>query len=289
MLTIAIPIAISISCAGGAAPHWLQDLLASPMAKSVASRQIPKKPEVRQDTSNTAGGAASPAASQSGGFTVVNADPIYDPAFLADVETSNAARVKAGRLASQCKFEEAYQSMAAFLRERPDLSEFVDDQAADFANLTGRYAEAYALVLPLARREGTESPHHLLALSVASAGLGQVYAGQAEYCRDQAIDGLREQHIAEGLDDGLARRTDPQAVAIFSCLAMGFKYGDTTYLEMALRLDPTNVLAAGRLTWCYWFQGRTADIRRIASGMLSALPAGDPRRAEFSRELAQAQ
>jgi hypothetical protein len=260
----------------GPAPHWLQDLLASPTAKSVATRQV---------AVTGTGGAPAAETSKSGGGAKWHANSTNDVALFAEFKTADAERVKAGCLARACKFEDAYQSMAAFRRERPDLCEFVDDQAADLANLTGRYSEAYTLVLPFTRSKGAVPAHYLLTLSVASAGLGQVYAGQAEYCRAEAIEGcFQDRFIAEGLDRRHAR-ADPQGVVIYSCLALGFKYGETPYLEMALRLDPANVLAARGLTFFYQVQRRTADVQRIASGMLSALPAGDPRRGEFVKQL----
>jgi cytochrome c-type biogenesis protein CcmH/NrfG len=90
------------------------------------------------------------------------------------------------------------------------------------------------------------------------------------------------------LDGGLAHNSDPKTTAVLSCLALGLEWRKTPYLEMALKLDPTNVIAAKALIFRYTYRGTPADIRRVAGSMLNSLPADDARRAEFTQAVESA-
>ena len=214
--------------------------------------------------------------------------PIQDPAFWADIDAANMARKRVVGLLDECRYGDAYEAISAFREEQPGLADLTGDTAAECAVLTGHYEEAYGLLLPLIRQQGMNSPGFLLAISLASAELGQVYPGQAEFCRDRVMACLSEHFIHDSLDSRLAERTDAKAVAIMSCLALGVDPGGAPYLEMALQLDPQNVLAANQLIERYTLHGRVTNVRRIASGMLKSLPTRDPHRAAYERTLAEA-
>jgi hypothetical protein len=284
MLTMVVSIAALAVSPQGTAPHWLQDLLASPLTNKIAGVRAPDKAKSPGATQTTGTTAPTGAASGSGGTGVTHANRIKDPAFWASVETVGTARRKAGGLLNECRFDEAYEAITAFRRERPDLAGMCDDLAADCANMVGRYTEAYQFILPFARHEGSESPRHLLVLSLASAGLGQSYRGQAEYCRDQVNEGLKQEGINETLDPRLARRTDVKGVAIMSCLALGLNYGSSSYLETALHLDQANAIAAQALVTRYKMQGRVADVQRVLKAVIEHLPAS-ARRSLFEQTL----
>ena len=287
MLTTMISVVALAVGPNGTTPHWLQDLFASPMAKKAASAQATDKAKGSGQSSPAGTHPPTGAAPGSGGGGMTRVNVGNDPALLAAFKAADAARRLAGGLLDECRCDDAYRAIGDFRREWPDATFMCDDTAADCAIMTGRYPEAYGLLLPWARSQGMGSPQYLLAISLASAELGQVYAGQAEFCRDQVAEGLSQESVSDALDRGLAVGTDAKTVAVLSCLGLGLKFRSSPYLEMALRLDPQNVIAADQLVFRYGFRGRVADIRRIAAGMLKNLPAGDTRRAKFEKTLAE--
>jgi hypothetical protein len=270
--------------------HWQQELLASKTAQAAANRQPATKTKRPSSTTSSAitipaDGLPGPAAPESVRTQTSSSNSLSDPAFWAAFELGNGCRRKVGGLLDERRYAEAYAAMAEFRGGCPD--DVTDDMAADCANMTGRYAEAYRLLVPMVRRQGNLSPQFWLALSFASARLGQVYGGQAEYCRDQLSLGLRRRDIANCSADDMPTATDAKGVAVLSCLALGVGYGDLYYLETALDLDPTDVVAGKELVAIYTIRGRTADARRIAGGMVKNLPATDARRAQFVQALAE--
>lgn len=287
MLTIVVSVAIlSTGPTGAPPPNWLHDLLASPRAKNVAAYHAPKKSGGGKPAGAAQGGASGASA---GPLTYSNSTTIHDPEDDARLKAANAAGHEAGILMNQGRYEDAYASITAFRLGRPDAASVMDDFTADCANLTGRYGEVYDLLVPTLRMEDRGAiigPSVKLEMSFASARLGQVYDGQVEFCRYHVNLGLSQQHVSEPLDHALMRRTDPKTVALLSCLALGLEFGKAPYLELALSLDPTNVIAARGLISYYTARGRIADLHRMAAGMLKILPAGDPRRAPFERSLA---
>lgn len=284
MLTTAISLVFLASASNGASPHWLQDLLASPRARNVASQQASRPAKAPAQGRPLAKDGGQPRAPRPAGIHAIEGNVRANPG----LDIANETRRAVGRLLDQCRYEDAYAALSAFRGERPDLAGKVVDMAADCAILTGRTEEAYALLTRLVQGRGrkTKTPTRaLLSLSLASAGLGQVYPGQADFCRDQVKQGLSRECMSDTLAGRLATSTDSKAVAVLSCLAIGLNFGKSPYLEMALRLDPQNVMAASALVFRYTVQERTADVNRIAGGMLKNLPILDPHRAKFQQAL----
>jgi citrate lyase alpha subunit len=170
---------------------------------------------------------------------------IQDPSFWASVDSVNEARNKADGLLDARQYEAAYASINAFNKERPDLADGVLDVRGECSLLTGRYTAAYNLLVQRVKflqtgKKNSISPQYMLDISLASSALGEVYPGQADYCRNQVIKGLSQQGIRDKLDPQLAKRTDAKGVAIMSCLGLGIARGRTPYLELALSLtQPT--------------------------------------------------
>jgi hypothetical protein len=289
MLTIVVFLAMMTSAPPGGAPHWLRDMQASPRAMMVVSQPAQKKAKIPRTTSASPPNPGGRSVSRSDGFAEAGAYTNDGPAYRERIGTVYEALGIVADLLDSCRYADAYASISAFRREHPDAADLTDHVAVDCANLVGRHAEAYNTILPWAIHEGDKSPHHLLALSLASAALGEVFEGQAQYCWDKAMEGLKQENIVEGLDRKLARRNDAKGVAILSCLALGLKYRSSPYLEMALRLDPTNTVAGNELISRYQLRGRNTDAKRVASGILKNLPADHPRRADFERRLAESE
>ena len=294
MLTAAISLAILTSTPIGPAPHWQQDLLASPLARNVVKMQQSRGAKTRPSAATPAGSPREPETTKTGGPRPTTGHSMWNPTLEAALQRANDACREAAALLKERRYGDAYDSLERLRHGNSD--DMTDDMAVACANMTGRYAEAYALLIPMVRRQGDSSPQYWLALSFASARLGQIYPGQVEYCRDRLLLGLKEddyQYLSEDCrmkwsSDDLPTATDPKGVAVLSCLALGIGYQERYYLETALELDPTATLAAKQLVTIYAYEKRTADVRRIASGMVKNLPAGDPRRAEFQRRLAAA-
>lgn len=285
MLTIAVSMVVLATASSGAQPHWLQSLLASPRANRAVSEHATKGMASPHVPSKTPSGVLGPVRSGTGASVVGSEEASWHAAEDADWALESESRVRVGRLLNRGRYDDAYADVWAFRKARPDLAGATDDMAADCAIMTGRYSEAFDLLLPLVRRPETDFPRVELALSLASAGIGQVYPGQADFCRTHVAQGLSKQCMPDTLAGGLASRADAGAVAALSCLALGLDFGSSPYLELALRLDPQNVMAAHALVFRYTAQGRPADLKRVASGMLKSLSVLDPRREAFREAL----
>ena len=273
----------------GPAPHWQQDLLASPRAQKALSGQQAGRAGGPPPAAGPRNGPPGPATSGSAvGRGTEGGSPWNDGVMPAEWQLGNDARVNAVGLLNGGRYDDAYAAITQFRQGRSD--DITDDVTVYCALLTGRYAEAYELLVPMVRRQGDNSPQYWLALSFASAELGHVYPGQADFCRAQVAKGLSNE-VLEVRDDKLVGRlvtgTDPKTTAILSCLGLGFAYGDSHFLENALWLEPQNVMAAHALIFRYTLNKRPYDARRIATIMVESLRRDDPRRAEFVRRLAE--
>lgn len=290
MSSIAIAIALS-STGAGTPTDWLQRLLASPLTKRVEAYvkakanehavALPSAPLSDERFGTPAGNASSVV------VTVGHNPTPDDPADLARYDLRNRVLTSTQALAGAGKYEDAYRSLRAFRGQRPDIvgTELV---MADYANLTGGYEEAFKLLLPFVTPHATKTrigPRQMPAISLAGAGLGHVYPGQADFCREQITKGASEHSMAGEMDRELVGRSDPKSVAALSALALGVRFVEPAYLELALHLAPLNVTAARILVGRYGVKQRPSDARRIANAILKGLRAGDPRRAEFERAL----
>jgi hypothetical protein len=260
------------------------------MAQKVLSRQAAKKAKSLPATATSSNGPLGPDHSKSGGIRNTGGTlPGNWEEILASWQPAFDASHQAEELLEQGRYDDAYAAITQFRQGRRD--DITDDATVYCALLTGHYAEAYELLVPMVRRQGDNSPQYWLALSFASAELGHVYPGQADFCRAQVAKGLSNE-VLEVRDDKLVGRlvagADPKTTAILSCLGLGFAFGMSPFLENALWLDPQNVMAAHALLFRYTRKERPYDVRRIATIMVETLQPNDPQRAEFARTLAAA-
>jgi len=268
---------------GPATPDWASQLLRSKPALAAESKPPPPR--------RPAGGMAKALAPGAQTTATGHGNARDDPVFAERLATSNKARRQAGGLMYQGRIAEADRCLSIFLGERPDLNDFLADQITDCDLLLDRYRQAFARVVPIVNTRGSDSEEMYLRLSLAAAAQGQVYPGQRDYCYGYMRRRYADHHGAKPLDPHVQGAGDnsPRSVALLSCLALGLggSIANRSYLELALKLDPNNVLAASEAIQEYDYRGKYSDIRRIASAMIARLPDG-PARKKFQQDIADA-
>jgi tetratricopeptide (TPR) repeat protein len=191
------------------------------------------------------------------------------------------------RLLDEGKYAEAYAEARKTREERPELPAWTAEAYADCAIMVGRYREAYDDMARLLQNPGYHNENRYLRLSIASAAMGRVVDGQMEYARYWLENAYQ---YRPGKSSGLPRHIPPSArkVMLVSTLALAAKAPNGgTYYELCLRIDPKCTLAADEAILYYTHKHRDADAKRVAEGMVKALPAG-PDRDRFLRHLESA-
>jgi len=236
-----------------------------------------------------------PAASKDVMFTL-NGVTAFDPDIEYKQQRIDEALARAETSYNLGEYEQAYSSLIASEDKYPIVAGSIEYTKIQYAFLANHYEQAYDMVIRINRQQANKpagrsiSPRYLLMLSLASALNGEVYAGEADYCRDQVADVLKHHALLNvEMDLKLAKRNDAKAIAVMSCLGLGLRPGGQPFLELALKLDPTNSIAANELICYYGLRERKADIVRIAKSVLKALPADNENRAKFEKDLADNQ
>ncbi len=216
--------------------------------------------------------------------------PPNDPQLLWNIERGDAAVRHTADLIELRRFKEAYSYISTVRRAKPELEPFVEGMAVHCELLSGHYQQALsdtAERIKMNSRPDADSgmdPDYLC-LSLAASGLGRGYLGQWEFCARK----LREYNwTGEALS--LPATPDPKKLMAMSALtlAMGAAPFSQQYFELALKVDPTNELAARLVVEYDEVQGKYSDLRRIASTQMSKLPAGETREFLRARMLAAA-
>jgi len=195
-------------------------------------------------------------------------------AFDASVASSTTRVLRqTNDLIAASRYEDAYSTISSTVRAHPEYRDFLADSIIKTELLAGH--NDLALKDAIIRVSQLDGSDQSLYLSLASAASGQVYPGQAEFCVDQIQEHLKNQ----GLPPASLSATgslNAKLVTVLSALALGTKSAPE-FLELTLKLDPANDLAARQAITEYTFKGRYSDVRRIASQLASRLPAGDAR------------
>lgn len=264
---------------------WSNEILQSSRAKvALASQPMPKHKTEQEKASNKEKMRITKDAT--------DANVVADPFTKASLDLLNNTNKKADELVGFGKYEDAYQLVKKLRDMRPDMNLLSGTNFAQYCIFAGHYEEAYQAVVQVVQKRDKQikkktkplSSYHLLTLSLASAMLGDVFAGQQEYCRAQADAGLKEHALINSdLDPKLAKRSDAHGVAILSCLGLGYSCGKVPYLELALKLDPANTMVANELICYYELRERKDDMKRIAEGMLKNLPDSDENREKYQK------
>jgi len=169
----------------------------------------------------------------------------------------------------------AYAYISDLRQMHPEFEEGILDLCLKCELLTGHYDEAFQDVVMRITAGGFDAEEPYLSLALASAARGQVFSGQAEYCQSWIQTYTRYQGRSQQVQLG-APGQSPHDIMVLSALALGTK-STPEFLELALRLDPSNDIAARKAILYYGFRGRYSDIRRISSGMVDRLAAGESR------------
>lgn len=222
----------------------------------------------------------------------------YSPAPPPGPSPEDLMRDRVAALLARGDAEAAYRAADAFPWESP---RWVNVPLAHARLLTGRGAEAQTALVtsvqlnPPVDAEGRHvtggipSDTYLL-LSVATSMRGRVYPGQGAYVLDTLRSWLRSNQIADPQVESMDAPTTPEGVLFLSVLTEGRMFAgtfDVPYLEWALRLEPSCVLAGDPLANIYFYQhrgGGNADAARVAAGMVKNLSPG-PVRDRFAKRL----
>lgn len=291
MLRFILGITLLTNTLPASAQSWVEDILRSTRPSRIS--QVKTKPTQSKNTKPELLNHGKAPSNNVVSDVSMMRNVVNDPGADEKRRKTKDALIEARGYEELGQFESAYTSLVAFQNGNPEIASSIDQQKIQYAFMAKHYKEAYDEIVTRIRHltklaDGKQlAPHHLLMLSLASALNNDVYPGQAEFCRDLVADGLANQALLNvEMDSSLAQRKDPQAIAVMSCMGLGLKYGLTSYLEFALRLDPSNVIVANELVCYYGLRNNKAAITRIASGMLKALPAGDANREKFEKDLA---
>ncbi len=172
------------------------------------------------------------------------------------------------------KTEEAYAYISTFRDSHPDLDIFIDSTVIDCELLSGHYKEAYADSIRYIR--GHTGPGKsigedtYLQLSVAAAGLGQIFDGEEEYCAQWLNGDFAEiwNHTRK-LGSALKIGRTQEAMLLSTLSAAVSSPNQQAYLDLCLKLDPTNDVAGRYLVQFDQWQGRYSHLRRVAAMMLT--------------------
>ncbi len=257
-------IAFSLFAAGvgksQAAPVWID---AFRHAHPELASQAPLKPSVNAAIHPTAHANSNPLGATGDDM----AD--YRRRLAAALRAGLAVHVHVQQLALAGRYDDAYTSFVSaglpiWEMHGGDLSLLSACEV-----LTARQGLAYKQLGGVIGR-GTWLPDDsYLNFSIACASRGEVYPGQGKF----ALAKLEEASQSNSAFWPKGSRAVPQSsrqIEIYSALAMGL--GDVVYgpgyMELVLKLDPGNKMAAREAIRFYRSQGRCSDLRRIATQML---------------------
>ena len=202
------------------------------------------------------------------GSSFIVLDPTVGPVY-------ERASKKVSLLLAQDLYMDAYTYISDVRREFPQADEALLDLSIECELLASRYADAFRDSVVRVKAGGFGGEEQELYLSLSSAALGLVYPGQAKFCEKWATEHLANQGSNYRIGP-TSKELDPHEVMILSSLALGLK-DSPGFLELALRLDPINEIAARQVIFYYSCKGRYSDLSRIASNMMEHLPAGEAR------------
>jgi hypothetical protein len=143
---------------------------------------------------------------------------------------------------------------------------------ADFYFNWNRIGDAYRVLAPFCQL-GVD--HKLLHRASLAAGiLGEVYAGQREYCEEQIV---WMESLASSRETAIPTTPTPRNVQLLSLMALGVDAISTSqyesakrFLERARPLDPSNPIVASLLGTVYHSERRCVEEQAV-------LQAGLPR------------
>jgi hypothetical protein len=165
----------------------------------------------------------------------------------------------------------AEEMLIAFSEAHPD-SAMVAIRHADFYFNWNRIGDAYRVLAPFCQL-GVD--HKLLHRASLAAGiLGEVYAGQREYCEEQIV---WMESLASSRETAIPTTPTPRNVQLLSLMALGVDAISTSqyesakrFLERARPLDPSNPIVASLLGTVYHSEKRCVEEQAV-------LQAGLPR------------
>jgi len=233
--------------------NWVSKLMQSPPAKAILLAHAQGMPKVLPETK----------------ATVVGGILVFDPA-LGQMDNDASRRI--ADLIAESRFGEAFDYVSKVRQSNPEIEDLIVDTAIRCELLSGHYGLAFKDAVVRVSKGDCDTEDQLLYLSLASAAMGHVYDGQARYCEDWVNryvaqwrpvvpPGRAVQFLTPGA------RSIQHQVMLLSSLALGSK-STPEFLELALKLDPVNDLAAREAIRYYGFKGRYSDVRRLAVNML---------------------
>jgi hypothetical protein len=268
-------------------PGWVATLLASKEAKAAMSAKLPKI--VRS--------IGHPGANRSGVVVLGNPPRAVtesypaSPAWLEAMKTSEDAIHSMYRLIEANRFTDAFNGMAALRKARPELRDLTAEESIEGELVAGRYRDALdesARFINGSGQSYEELSLQYVRLSLASAAQGKIYDGQASYCEAKLKEYFEEEHPGATFCPAVYAPFKAKQVTLLSDLALGMQNGvaSQAYFQNALRIDPTNLMAADEAIRRYQFQNRFSDVIRTADTIAAHLPAGELRRQyeEISRQ-----
>ena len=260
MISIVASLVISILVQSGATREpWVADLLQTKEAQAILSAhaKLPTPPPGRAIE-------VPPQPGEDSGHLKFLPIPGLDRA-----EKETYALIEEGR------YEDAAACISRARKDHPEYEAWTIDLAIE-AELLGRsYESAYKDAVVRVATGGFSGEDQNLYISLASAAKGQVFPGQAQYCATWIERHLKNHGLPVPTKLTFEARTS-RDLMVLSAIALGTK-AEPGFLELALRLDPVNELAARQAIRYYEAKGRYSDLRRIASGLVDRLPPGENR------------
>jgi len=261
MVSLVLTLAMSFH-AGSDAPSetWVRDLLQTKSAQAILAAHAKLGPR-----------PPFPA-------TLVPARPGEDSGHLKFSSAFAAILHDAVRTTSELiedsQFEEAYQCISDVDKAHPEFDAAIVDWIIEAELLAGHYDKAYEdSVVRVASARSDNNDGRYLPLSIASAAKGQVFPGQAEYCAKLTQNHLINQGSAVVVRPPTGTQSAHQ-VMVLSAVALGSS-PSPGFLELALRMDPVNDLAARQAIYYYLCKGRYSDVRRVAASVIDHLDPGE--------------
>lgn len=258
---ILISLVLALSGIQSTREAWVNTILSSPAAQQVVKTQRIQPFPTAPDRMQVLGNAGTPT------LEMAASAPIYGAIDKA------ALVVHDDLLLGQ--EDAAYGYLESLRQQHPDYTMGILGLCIKCELLTGHYDEAFRDVVNQLHVGWTGGEEMFLYLSLASAGRGQIVDGQAQYCQSW-ISSCDKTATAGSRVTNLEQGQSPKQVMLLSAKALGTK-SEPEFLELALRLDPTDELAAREAIQNYKNAGRYSEVRRIASLMADHLQPCDSR------------